>query len=461
MTENEYEKSGKPWEILRECYTSLAQGWKVLLKGWNTAGTTSVPVEVDADGHLQVDVLEGGGGGGTQYTENTDTVAGGEGTLALAENGAGVGVSLKLNAAEDLKVSLDGEEVSADVTKLGGNAIATGLGVTDSGTARITVASDSASLTVDDGGGSLSVDGTVAVSAISSELPAGTQNIGDVDIVKVGSIVDTNNSSSAQLDPSDAFTGTATDLTGYSTVTYTVHSDVDSADDGISAQFSIDGGINWDDEYNFTLDVSRSGTRRFQLPVCAQHFRLVYTNGSATTAAFRAQTILHTANQLTSVHNLGDDTNPDRSCTVVKAALMAVDPAGPSSDFVAIQANAAGVLKVGGSVDVDSIADPATLVDFPARTATSYTTWTGGGSGSHSEIFASSATHRAEVTIINTTDKNAIISWDNGTTDHQTITKDSARIFELHVMNRYFADSAITAKLTDPSRGNIIVDAAS
>lgn len=71
-------------------------------------------------------------------------------------------------------------------------------GGTEAGALRVTVASDSTGvLSVDDNGGSLTVDGTVAVStvttvttvaavtAISNALPAGTNNIGDVDILSI------------------------------------------------------------------------------------------------------------------------------------------------------------------------------------------------------------------------------------------------------------------------------------
>ena len=108
-------------------------------------------------------------------------------------------------------------------------------------------------------------------------------------------------------------------------------------------QFSSDNS-NWDDVYSFTMDVSASDTRRFQFPICARYFRIVYNNAAGAQSAFRVQTILHTANQATSVHRLQDDMSPDRSATVVKSALYA--QAAGSGNFTAIDATAGGNLKV-------------------------------------------------------------------------------------------------------------------
>lgn len=65
----------------------------------------------DTDG-LPVTIVSGSSSG-TEYTEGVDTVAGGEGTLVLADNGSGVGISLQM-AGTDLLVSLGGESVTVD-----------------------------------------------------------------------------------------------------------------------------------------------------------------------------------------------------------------------------------------------------------------------------------------------------------------------------------------------------------
>jgi hypothetical protein len=184
------------------------------------------------------------------------------------------------------------------------------------------------------------------------------------------STVDAGNSSTDQLGNGGTFVGTGIDCVGYSTVAITIHSDEDSATDGMKFQFSMDS-TNWDDSYDWTLDASENSTRRFQFPVTAKYFRVNYTNGATTTTAFRVQTILHRQNILTSVHRLEDDASPDRSAQVMKAAIIAQRAGGPSADFIPVEANSAGHLQINvadelpagdnniGNVDVASSALPA------------------------------------------------------------------------------------------------------
>ena len=170
---------------------------------------------------------------------------------------------------------------------------------------------------------------------------AGTEM--QIDVVKAGSVEDANNTTTTPLGGSASFVGTGTDLLGYSTVCITLATDADSATDGMKFQFSTDN-TNWHDSYNFTMDVSSSNCRRFQFPVTARYFRLNYTNGAGAQTYFRVQTILHTANQLTSVHRLDDDMSPDRSAQVVKSVLFA--KTGGAGDFIAVDATGGGNLKV-------------------------------------------------------------------------------------------------------------------
>ncbi len=206
-----------------------------------------------------------------------------------------------------------------NITQFGGAAVPIGAGV-EATALRVTVATDSTGvLTVDNGG-------TFAVQ-----------------VDDVGSVVDANNSTTTPLGGDAVFTGTGTDMLGYSAVCVTLTADVDSATDGMCFQFSTDNS-NWDDQYAFTLDFSASDTRRFQFPVCARYFRVLYTNGSGGQSVFRVQTILHTANQLTSIHRLADDMSPDRSAQVVKSVLYA--QAAGSGNFTAVDATAGGNLKM-------------------------------------------------------------------------------------------------------------------
>jgi hypothetical protein len=215
-------------------------------------------------------------------------------------------------------------------------------------------------VTANAGTGTMTVDGsgvTQPVSAASLPLPSGAataaaqlpdghnvtiDNAAGTNPVPTApdDLISTNNSTTSLLGIDANFTGTGDDCSGYSSVTITLFADQNGATDGMKFQFSTDN-TNWDDTYSFTMTASE--TRRFQFPVTARYFRLNYTNGGTGQGAFRVQTILHRTNVLTSIHRLVDDTDPDRSAQVVKAAIIA--QAAGAGDFVPVQSTAGGNLK--------------------------------------------------------------------------------------------------------------------
>jgi len=173
-------------------------------------------------------------------------------------------------------------------------------------------------------------------------------------------LVDSNNSSVSQLGASGTFVGTGVDCSGFSSVAVTVHSDKDSATDGMVFEFSIDNS-NWDDSYAFNLEASSSQTRRFQFPVCAQYFRINYTNGLEITTQFRVQTILHRDNILTSIHRTEAVVKEDRSAQLMKSAIIAQREGATIQDFYPIQSDVSGNLKV-TTIGTDIPSDPTQLV---------------------------------------------------------------------------------------------------
>ena len=167
---------------------------------------------------------------------------------------------------------------------------------------------------------------------------------------RLNGIADTGNSTTAALSANQGYTGTGVDVLYHTHVVITLMADQDSATDGMQFQFSTDNS-NWDDVYTFTM--SANDTRRFIFPVTARYFRFVYNNGASGQGSFRAATLLQSSSTQHSVHRLQDDVSPDRSCSLQKTALMA--RVNGTGDFKSIQSNSAGILKIGGSVDVDSI----------------------------------------------------------------------------------------------------------
>jgi hypothetical protein len=165
--------------------------------------------------------------------------------------------------------------------------------------------------------------------------------------------ISTNNSTTTPLAGDATFTGTGDDVSQYSAITIQVDASHDSTTDGMQFQFSTDN-TNWDDVYSFTYTAA-NGARRFQFPTTAQYFRFVFTNTATLQTHFRVQTIHHSQNQLTSVHRLADDVNPDRSAQVMKTAIFA--RAAGSGDFTAVNATVGGNLKVGIEEGTNTPAD--------------------------------------------------------------------------------------------------------
>lgn len=261
------------------------------------------------------------------------------------------------------------------ITKLAFGALdsvtlaSSGNGTTDAGTIRVTISSDTTGvLSVDDNGGSLTIDGTVTanLSATDNAVLDSIDTNTATTAAAVTDLISTNNSTTTPLGGGLSFTGTGDDCEGYSAVTVTIYADVDSATDGMTFQFSTDN-TNWDDVYTFTMDVSASDTRRFQFPVTAQYFRVVYTNGAGAQSAFRVQTMLHSQNVLTSIHRLVDDMSQDRSAQVVKAVLFGKGQGG-SPDFKPIDVTNGGNLKVAIEEEGVDLATQTTLALVESNT---------------------------------------------------------------------------------------------
>jgi hypothetical protein len=201
------------------------------------------------------------------------------------------------------------------------------------------------------------------VGGAGAEVNVDIQDIDGVKHLASGkrNTVDATNSTVAQLGIDGTFAPVGgTDVSQYTSVAISIHSDQDSAEDGMVFEFSQDG-TNWDDQYAFNLEASTSQTRRFQFPVTAKYFRVNYTNGSVATTAFRIQTILHRENILTSIHRVEDVVKPDRSAQLVKSVIIAQREGAALQDLYPVKSDVSGNLKV-TTIGSDIPSDPSAFI---------------------------------------------------------------------------------------------------
>ena len=302
------------------------------------ANTRALPVElVSVDGieatlnittgDLGVEISHDG------FTHTWDSTRIGDGTNLLIVNASGQA----LVKAAELETAIAALSAQLPAT-LGSKADAAALAVTQSTEDKAALAALSAKLPAalgsDVDANSLTVTHSTEDKAAIAALSAKTHE----------NAIDPNNSTIVPLGISATYTGTATDVTHFASVSIQLFSDEDSAVDGMQFQFSIDG-VNWDEVNSFNLDTAISGTRRFQFPVTAQWFRVVYINGTTAQAAFRVQTILHTTEILTSIHRIDTSLTNDRSVLVTKSVIAGETSAG-GGGFVNVKVNATGALEV-------------------------------------------------------------------------------------------------------------------
>lgn len=118
-------------------------------------------------------------------------------------------------------------------------------------------------------------------------------------IPNVTGIISTNNATTTPLNASQTYTGTADEVTEFSTVTVSVCTDQNSVDNGLQMQFSSDG-IDWGISYDVSVLGGISFTRT--LTCVARYFRVVYTNGGTNQTEFCLQTIYSTGKSNKTTH---------------------------------------------------------------------------------------------------------------------------------------------------------------
>lgn len=171
----------------------------------------------------------------------------------------------------------------------------------------------------------------------------------------------TDNSSATPLGISGVFTGTAEDITHYSSVSVSVFADVASASGGLSLQFSTDG-TNWDNTEGH--DVA-AGVHHFVGGMGeSKWFRVVYTNGTTAQTAFRLQTMLRNSPLSGEIEPIDHTLEGGEDAQLVRAIIAAQKP---DTTYANIQATAGGNLKI-AIEDVDTGASGLAKVEDSAHT---------------------------------------------------------------------------------------------
>lgn len=332
----------------------LADGHNVTVD--NASGASAVNVQ-DGGNSLTVD----NGGTFATQVDNTVTVDG----SAVTQPVSAASLPLPSGAATAANQLSDGHNVTVDNAS-GASAVniqdgGNSLTVDNGGT--FVVQEDGAALTalqkiddpvkVDDAAFALTTDSVQMAGAIRDDIlatlaaaegdaiPLRTDSMGAL-WARAPNIISTNNSTTATLANGATFTGVGDDVHDDASITVMIDASHDSATDGMTFQFSTNNS-NWDDVYPFTYTAA-NGARRFQLPVTARYFRVVYTNGGTNQTHFRCQTILHSAAVSSTVRRLFEDEDPDRSAQIIKSVLIA-QKAG-AGDFVPVQSTNGGNLKI-------------------------------------------------------------------------------------------------------------------
>lgn len=171
-------------------------------------------------------------------------------------------------------------------------------------------------------------------------LRAGTQNIGDVDVVSIAGVLSTGNSTTTPLAADATFTGATEEILNYATIRVMVFTDQDSAAEGLKVQYSTDG-VNWDHQHTFTIAANISA--HMCVHAEARYFRIQYVNGGDAQSVFRLQVIYNYVSLGRKGYAIIETIKDDESCALVRAVLSAKKP---TADYVNIESTTAGNLKI-------------------------------------------------------------------------------------------------------------------
>ncbi|TAK59555.1 hypothetical protein [Methylobacter sp.] len=156
-----------------------------------------------------------------------------------------------------------------------------------------------------------------------------------IPITKPG-VVSTGNSSTALLAAAAVFTGAFEEVKDYAFLTLSVISDVASATDGLSFQWSHNGV---DVDRTEMTSVLAGVGRAFAITPRARFFRVVYTNGAAPQVSFRLGVVYHLSGNGLITKPIKQTVTQENFAQLVQATIL-----GHKSDGTYVQMHAESIL---------------------------------------------------------------------------------------------------------------------
>jgi hypothetical protein len=217
----------------------------------------------------------------------------------------------------------------------------------------------------------------VVIASNQSAIPV----TGSFTVSSSAGVLDPTNSSTTPLGIGGVFTGAAFEVTGYVAINVNVMSNVASATNGLSVQFSPDG-TNWDHSHSTTYTAATGVGYIFNAEY--RYARVVYTNGATAQSFFRLQTIFKNTLTNSSLYTLSQTVNSNMFAQLNRSIITGETTAG-GGGYVNVKVNPSGALTtestVTGSVSVTNfpttqpISGSVSVSNFPATQAVTGTFW--------------------------------------------------------------------------------------
>jgi hypothetical protein len=323
-----------------------------------------IPLTTDATGSLRVSATiaeEAIGEEGQPNPSKAKLVAGSDGTnlqvlktdtngvLSVDSTGSTVALdSATINAitaaspdvsllAKDATLVTLSDKVPADLTVSSNKLLVDGSGVTQP------VSADSLPLPT----GAATETSLAAVKAAVEIIDnAISGNEMQVDVKTLEGVIDSNNSYSGTLDPGAIFTGNWTEIKDYNSINLGVHSDANSATDGLRIRYSADG-VSVHHEHVWTFSASSNGVG-YQLAAEFRYFSVQYTNG-ASPANLVIVANLKPTSLSPSSYRASRPFTSESQVILTKGIISGVTTAG-GGGFVDVKVNPSGALAVQAEV---------------------------------------------------------------------------------------------------------------